>query len=215
LKTFAVSLVIAAEIVVANAQDHLEAEPAVLSDRDAYYSKVREVFTPAYRPEVILRIVIAPSSIPEEVAGIRRTVDGYQAFAVTSESAVWDTYFILTARPSGNVLRELKRRAPSDYREIVTHVYSAPISLKIVQRLVQIWHKMLLNTRKPTDGRIGLDGTTYRFDLLSIKGNSAEVWSPKKGTKALALVQIGIALSKYARHQLSEKELTRTLQAFE
>lgn len=206
---------IAAEIVVANAQDHLEPEPAVLSDRDPYYSKLQEVFAHGYRPEVILRIVIAPSSIPEEVAGIRKTADGYQAFAVTSESAVWDTYFILTARPSGDVLRNLKRRAPSDYREIVTHVYSAPISLKVVQRLVQIWQEMLLNTRKPTDRSIGLDGTTYRFDLLSIKGKSAEVWSPKKGTKALALVQIGIALSKYARHQLNEKELTRTLQTFE
>jgi hypothetical protein len=212
VKTFAVSLVVTAELFVANAQDHLEPEPGVLSDKDEYYAKVREIFAPAYGSDIVLRIVIAASSIPEQVAGIRKTADRYEAFVVVSESAVWDTYFMVNAHPGGEVLQQLKRRAPSEYRQIRIHFYSAPIPAETVQRLVQIWHKMLLDARKPTDGSIGLDGTTYRFDLSTLEGKSAEVWSPKKGTKTLALVNIGIALSKYAKGQLNEKELAQALE---
>src|SRR5437763_10587286 len=90
-KTLAALLVLATTLRFICAQEHLESAPKLLSDHDEYYAKVRELLADAYRADVVLRVVMAISFQPEEVAGIRRTSAGYEVFDLKPATAIWDT----------------------------------------------------------------------------------------------------------------------------
>jgi hypothetical protein len=62
-------------------------------------------------------------------------------------------------------LPDMKKRAPSDYRQIHVHTDTRPISDALTERIRSIWRDMLVNAREPTDHSLGVDGEDYHFSM--------------------------------------------------
>jgi hypothetical protein len=110
----------------------------------------------------------------------------------------------------------MKKRAPSEYRQIQVHTDTRPISDALTERIRNIWRDMLLDAREPTDGNLGVDGEDYHLSM-SLEGRgtvSATVWSPSGG-KTSAFVSLGEALADYARGRADEAALIRRLRPLE
>jgi hypothetical protein len=218
-------------IASALAQDHLKPEGDPLT-QDEYHGKIREVFANVLRHDIIVQVLLVPSFQPEEIAGIRRSEKGFEAFASKPSAQIWTTFNIqeiesgkerwLDERgkpipPEKNPsLPDMKKRAPSDYRQIHVHTDTRPISDALTDRIRSIWEDMLLNARQPTDRNLGTDGEDYHFSMrIRTRGTvSATIWSPSGG-KTLALVLLGEVLADYARGRADEAALIKRLKALE
>ncbi|MEY2561540.1 MAG: hypothetical protein QOG51_1955 [Verrucomicrobiota bacterium] len=205
------------------AQDHLTPEPGPLADENEYHVKVREVFTEVWRKSV-LQVVFFPSFEPEEMAGIRKTENGFEAFASKPSSHIWETYLIYEAEKQtqgkplnpDSPLAEMKKQSPSDFRQITIHTDSRAISAPLTERIRRVWQDMLLNARHPKQPALGVDGETYHFSMWVYEHGivSGEVWSPKRG-KTLALTSLAEALADYTRGKADEKKLGQLLKPLE
>jgi len=206
------------------AQDHLTPEPGILAEEDEYFAKIREVFGDTYRGENVLQVVFLPSFELEEIAGIRKTEKGFEAFASKPSSQIWATYTIWaieTGKQRWNdehgdpipaeknpMLPTLKKDAPSDFRQITVHTDTRPIGGPVVERIERVWQKMLLEARHPANPVLGTDGETFHFSMW-IRAHgivSASVWSPDRG-RTLAFTYLAEALADYARGTTDEKKL--------
>jgi hypothetical protein len=223
-------LFVAAAIVVTTAalgQDHLTPEPGPLADAGEvreYYVKVREVFAEVFRSDVLVQVVFFRAPEPEEMAGIRKTETGFEAFASKPSSYIWETYSIFSAERQthgqplepGSSLAEMKRQFPSDFRQITVHTDSRAISAPLTERIRRVWEDMLLNARHPKNPPVGTDGETYNFSMWVDQHGmvSGEVWSPRKG-KTVALTRLADALAEYARGKVDEKRLAQLVKPLE
>ena len=61
--------------------------------------------------------------------------------------------------------------------------HARPIPADAAERVINVWKKMLADAREPKQRRIGVDGETYRFDLLQPQLNSAGIWSPDENSR--------------------------------
>jgi hypothetical protein len=215
----------------AAAQDRLTPEGDPFA-QDEYHAKIREVFADVLRHDIVVQVLLVPSFQPEEVAGIRRGDKGFEAFASKPSAHIWTTFNINEIEsgkqrwmdehnnpipPERNPsLPDMKKRAPSDYREIRVHTDTRTISDPLVERIRNVWQEMIANARKPTDRDIRTDGEDYHFSVPSRDRAvvSATVWSPSDG-KTLALVSLGEALADYARGRIDEAALIRKLAPLE
>jgi hypothetical protein len=218
-------------LATAVAQDYLTPEPDSLS-QDEYYTKIREVFADVLHRDIVVQVLLVPSFQPEEIAGIRRIDKGFEAFTSKPSSHIWTTFNIQEIEsgkqrwmdehgnpipPKKNPsLPDMKKHAPSDYRQIHVHTDARLISDALTERIRSIWQDMLVNARQPTDRNLGVDGEDYHFSMpLRGRGTvSATVWSPSGG-KTLALVSLGEALAEYARGRTDEAALIRRLAPLE
>jgi len=209
------------------AQDRLIPEDDPFA-HDEYHAKIREVFADVLRCDIVVQLLLVPSFQPEEIAGIRKSEKGFEAFASKPSAHIWTTFNIQEIEsgkqrwmdehnnpipPEKNPsLPDMKKRAPSDYREIHVHTDTRPISDALTERIRSIWQDMLVNARTPNDHNLGVDGEDYHFSMpLGSRGSvSATVWSPSDG-KTLALVLLGEALADYARRRIDEAALIRKL----
>ena len=206
------------------AQDHLKPEPGPLADEREYHTKVREVFAEVYRSNVLLQVVFFPAFQPEEIAGIRKTENGFEAFASKPSSHIWETFSIYEAEKQtqgkplnpDSTLAEMKKQFPSDFREITVHTDSRSISAPLTERIRRVWEHMLLNARHPKQPVLGLDGETFHFSMWVYEHGwvSGEVWSPERG-KTLALTRLAQALADYARGNADEKKLSQLVKPLE
>jgi hypothetical protein len=224
-------IALASAVTTAGAQEYLTPEDDPFT-QDKYHAKIREVFADVLHHDIVVQVLFVPSFQPEEIAGIRRTEKGFEAFASKPSVHIWTTFNIQQIESgeqkwsdaSGKVippeknpsLPEMKKRAPSDYRKIRVHTDARPISDSLTERIRIIWQDMLANARKPTDRDYGLDGEDYHFSApLRDRGTvNATVWSPNGG-KTLALVALGNALAEYARGQADEAALVKRLTPLE
>jgi hypothetical protein len=200
--------------------------------RDEYYAKIREVFADVLRRDIVVEVLLVPSFQPEEIAGIRRTDKGFEAFASMPSAHIWTTFNIQEIEsgkqrwmdehgnpipPEKNPsLPDMKKRAPSDYQQIHVHTDTRPISAALTERMRTVWQEMLVNARLPTDRNLGLDGEDYHF-FMPLRGRgtvSGTVWSPSGG-KTLALVSLGEALADYARGRADEAALIARVKPLE
>ena len=145
-------LFVASVIVLATAafaQDHLTPEPGPLADAGEvreYYGKVREVFAEVFRSDLLLQVVFFRAPEPEEMAGIRKTESGFEAFASKPSSYIWETYSIFSAERQthgqplqpDSPLAEMKRQFPSDFRQITVHTDSRVISAPSTERIRRV-----------------------------------------------------------------------------
>ena len=218
-------------VASAVAQDHLTPETDPLT-KDEYHARIREVFADVLRRDFVVQVLLVPSFQPEEIAGIRRSDKGFEAFASKPSSHIWTTFNIQKIEsgkqrwmdehgdpipPEKNPsLPDLKKHAPSDYRQIHVHTDTRPISDALTERIRDIWRDMLVNARQPTGRNLGVDGEDYHFSMpLRGRGTiSATVWSPSGG-KTLALASLGQALADYARGSADEAALIKSLNPIE
>jgi hypothetical protein len=216
-------------ILTAAAQERLEPASEKEFYRTRYHGKIRQVFAAAYREDVILRVVMVPSFRPESIAGIRKTDRGYEAFAIAPQTAIYDTY-MLRQYQSGEEqvlddiggkplppekikeLQDLKRqRVPSNYQRIHTQIHSVSISGDLAERVIRTWRRLLIEAKPPDGQVVGLDGDTYRFELLGPKSPGAETWSPTGETQLSPIVKLGIALDEYAKGNTTAENLKRAI----
>jgi hypothetical protein len=224
------AIITAFVVGTAVAQDHLR--PDANPPPDEYYAKIREVFADVLRSDIVVQVLLVPSFQPEEVAGIRRSKKGFEAFAAKPSAHIWTTFNIQEIEsgkqrwsdehgepipPEKNTsLPDMKKHAPSDYQQIRVHTDARLISDALTERIRDVWRAMLLDAREPTKDEDGLDGEDYHFSMpLPDKGNvSASIWSPRDG-RTLALVSFVDALAKYARGKSDEATLIKLLEPLE
>ena len=217
-------------VASAVAQDHLTPEDDPFA-QDEYHAKIREVFADVLRHDIVVQVLFVPSFQPEEIAGIRKTEKGLEAFASKPSAQIWTTFNIQEIEsgkqrwmdehnnpipPEKNPsLPDMKKSAPSDYREIHVHTDTRPVSDALTKRIRTIWQDMLADARQPTDRNLGTDGEDYHFST-PLRGHSvsATIWSPSDG-KTLALVLLGEALADYARGRADEVTLIKRLKPLE
>ncbi len=125
------------------AQDRLTPEDDPFA-QDEYHAKIREVFADVLGHDIVVQVLLVPSFQPEEITGIRRSEKGFEAFASKPSAHIWTTFNIQEIEsgkqrwmdehnnpipPEKNPsLPDMKKRAPSDYREIHVHTDTRPIS---------------------------------------------------------------------------------------
>ena len=216
---------------IAAAQDHLTPEGDPFAE-DEYHAKIREVFGDVLRRDIVVEVLFVPSFQPEQIAGIRRSEKGFEAFASKPSAHIWTTFNIQEIEsgkqrwtdvdgkpipPEKNPsLPDMKKHAPSDYRQIRVHTDAHPVSDTLTERIRKVWQEMLANARKPTDDDLGLDGETYHFSMPARdrRAQSGTVWSPSDG-KTLALVSLAETLAEYARGRADEIALIKKLETLE
>jgi hypothetical protein len=214
------------------AQDHLRPEAGDLWNQDEYYTKIRKVFADSLRHDIIVELVFVPSFQPEEIIGIRKKGEGFEAFASKPSSHIWSTFNIREIEtgkqrwfdehgkpipPEKNPsLSDLKKRAPSDFGQIRVHTDARPLSAALTERIRVVWQNMVLQAQEARDRGFGVDGEDFHFSLpLPGRGTvSATVWSPSSG-KTLALVNLAQALADYARRKADQRTLSKLLEPLE
>jgi hypothetical protein len=176
--------------------------------------------------------VFFPAFEPEGIAGIRKTENGFEAFASKPSSHIWETYSIYEAESEeqreadregrdfpldpNSELAKMKRQFPSDFRKITVHTDSRAISAPLTERIRLVWQEMLLNARHPKNPPGGNDGETFHFSMWVYAHGwiSGEVWSPERG-KTVALTRLAEALADYARGKTDEKKLSQLVKPLE
>jgi hypothetical protein len=166
---------------------------------------VRELLAEAFDGDIVLQAVFLPSFQPERVAGIRKTADGFEAFA---------------SRPSYHIAEkigaaQLNKESP-DFRDLTVHTARRAISPPLTDRIRRIWQDMLLNARFPKNPRIGTDGMDVHFSMW-ISGHGyigGQIWSPERG-KTAALEDLAEVLGDYAEGKADEKKLAKAARRLE
>lgn len=83
----------------------------------------------------------------------------------------------------------------------------APIDLETAKTLNRLWQLIIPQARFPEKAELGLDGESVHFASPSKGGyQTAQTWSPKKGTPAYELVEIARKLQQYPQVQEDERK---------
>lgn len=189
------------------AQEHLEPEPGILAERDEYRTMVREVFADFYRTEPVLKVVILPSFRDEQVIGIQKTEQGYQAFAAVPSQRLWLTHLRLEQErrqtTSDKHLADLRERAPLDPAKITVKTERADLPAPMAERLAAVWKKSLLEVRHPKKQYGGSDGDTFHFSMFALGYGTlgGQIWTPAKDSKMEKLVKLVEALQQYTQQK--------------
>jgi hypothetical protein len=214
------------------AQPHLIPDAGPFGDEQGYEVMVRQVFSAGFEKNVVLRAVIIESFDTERLIGIREGANGFEAFVISPSSRIWDIELVreyengsitvigadrkVVPLEKDDDFKELKRRTPSDVRQISTSVRAKVIPKVFVERIERVWQRMLLGTRHTTQPRLGRDGISYYFSMW-VNGYgiiTGHTWSPDQGpTKALAA--LANQLASYSSANSSIKALEKAIRAAE
>jgi len=205
MKIAIVALALFATAATALAQDHLIPEGGVFTQDEGYHIKVRELLAEAFDGDIVLQAVFLPAFEPEATAGIRKTKDGFEAFA---------------SRPSYHIAEkigaaQLTKSAP-DFHDLTVHTKTRAISAALTERIRRAWQDMVLNARFPKSPRIGTDGMDVHFSIW-VSGHGyvgAQIWSPERG-KAAAMEDLAEVLGDYAEEKADEKKLAKAVRPLE
>jgi hypothetical protein len=202
---------IAAVLVCATrvaAQDHLEPETSVLGgDTDQAYNEiVVGVLRDAYAIDVVARMVVLPPNGPEIAVGVKKDEDRYAIFvlvpAIPLNRYATLSIFENEVDEKGNPIRddksiaELRKSLPADWHDVKVNRCVVAIDKALGERLVNVWGKMLMQTRYPEPGGIEtifVDGTQFHFYGY---GKAGQTWNPAGGETG-AFVEIGYAMADY------------------
>jgi hypothetical protein len=207
-----------------SAQEHLVPEPDTFGQTIEYHQKIRHLFDEAFRPEVLLRVVIVESFSTESVIGIRKVSNGFEAFCLRAKTPIGDTE-VLKEYEQGNIFlldrdghqtpgvetegyRDLKQRTPADFRDIEVERSQRGLPKAMVDDVTDTWKAMLLETRYPKRSRFGKDGTHYYFAMRDNIGVSMNgmVWSPVKSSRPDLLVQLAESLKDYIETKVTDDQ---------
>jgi hypothetical protein len=207
-----------------SAQEHLVPEAHDFGKVIEYHQKIRHLFDDAFRPDVLLRVVIIESFSTESVIGIRKVSNGFEVFHLRAKTHIWDTELlkdyeegrIFSLDRDGNQTpgvetegyRDLKRRTPADFRDIGVEPAQRGLPKVTVDEVADIWRAMLLETRYPKRIRLGKDGTSYYFamrDNFAVSMNGM-VWSPAKSSRTNLLVQLAESLKDYIESKITDEQ---------
>jgi hypothetical protein len=216
-----------------SAQEHLVPVPEAYDFGEAieYHQKIRRLFEEGFRPEVVLKVVILESFSTESVIGIRKVSNGFEAFHLRAKTSIGDTEIlkdyeegkIFLLDREGNRIpgvdteeyQNLKRRTPSDFRDIEVERSEKWLPKATVDEVTDIWKAMLLETRYPKKNRFGKDGTDYYFAMRDEIGASISgmVWSPARSSRTDLLVQLAESLKDYIESKITDEQFRTKVRA--
>jgi hypothetical protein len=185
------------------ADDHLEPCQAYLAE---YESRVEAISRAATPGDIELWVTVIPSFQPEWSVGVSADNGQFLLTHVTFKPSLWGS--------------SLVRSGPNTFAydfskpHIQTTVTTAKISAELHDALRSVWDSSIAGARS-TEG-IGLDGTTFKFQL---PGRCGSAWSPGPETRNGKLVDLVMALAlvadskEDASHATSEVIALRKLQA--
>ncbi|MEY2573135.1 MAG: hypothetical protein QOJ87_1348 [Verrucomicrobiota bacterium] len=206
MKPAIIALALFASGMTVLAKDHLIPERGVFTQDEGYHIKVRELLAEAFDGDIVLQAVFLPSFQPEGIAGIRKTENGFEAFA---------------SRPSYHIAgkigaAQLKQETPPDFHDLTVQTKTRAISAALTERIRRAWQDMVLNARFPKSPRRGTDGMDVHFSIW-VSGHGyvgAQIWSPERG-KAAALEDLAEVLGDYAEAKADEKKLGKAVRPLE
>ena len=190
------------------AADHLVPQSNSLAD---YQAMVRAVFKGAYEADVRARVIGEPSFEPEFAVGIREVAGTYVLFSLKPAAHIWD-YTLLRQLRSGHIvalgsdglshqnteIKRLESRLPADPSHLMVEQCTAPIDAALARGMLDVWSRMLAQTRPDESKTIGLDGETFNFSMeLDQRTLSGETWSPNPQSKPGKLVGMVMAMRHY------------------
>ncbi len=239
-------LVIAFLLTLASAgaamgQDHLIPDTGQLAKPDDYKSKVRYIFARAFAQNVPVRVIVSPSFKAEYAVGLRvpsrRMIDlvGTEILVLDPSAPVWDSHLLeilersrAECREAGEAItpreedmyRELKSRAPADYREISVKRHARVIPADLALKITSIWEDALLGVRHPKEPIVVEDGDRYDFSGTPRPRRfwgtlSGHVDSPEADSQTGRLVALVETMADYARGQADLDTLRTKVEAVE
>ena len=199
--------------------------------RDEYNVILHKVFKRIYGDDVVLSVLCVPSFVPEEAAGILKTRQGYEAFALTPSASTWSTEyhrFIQEVDAHGkaipfNPANNLKKGLPTSYHGIKTHLQSRRLSPQLVESIKKLWQAKLLEALHPppeakdNERVIVLDGVSYYYSM-PLGGHglvTAEGKLVGQNTVVWLMGELSEALTAYAKGKASENDLKKALRRIE
>lgn len=236
MKSAIIALALLATALTAFAQDHLIPERGVFTQDEDYHIKVRELLAEAFDGDIVLQAVFLPSFQPEGITGIRKTENGFEAFASRpsyhiAERISWSRFSSLPVIPLSEALKQLQEKGAvhtdpnsenknkeslADFSDLIVRTKTRPISTVLTERMRRAWQDMVLNARFPKNPRVGTDGMDVHFSLWVLGHGyvGAQIWSPERG-KAAALEDLAEVLGDYAEEKADEKKLIKALRLLE
>ena len=197
-----------------SAADHLYPEGSVYGG-DAFAAdydlQVVSVQKDAMDRDVLLRMIVVPSFVPERAIGIRKASGHFEIFALETAEAIWGYSQRhagkIKIQPDGNLrlsdainsFRDSPDRIPVKQCSIV-------ISQETVNRLAAVWERALLQVSYDGDPNMGLDGATYHFAMRNgYQFMAGQVWSPSPSNTTGQLVELAFAMSDYCTTKSPQK----------
>jgi len=202
-------------------EDHLEPEHSVLGDTafsSGYDALVRDLLRDAYDRDVEVRMVAMPSFIPEYTVGLRggktigkgdfrTTTRGapYRIFVLSPEAQIW-TYESIAALKRGHekafdknghsiqqaAIDREQAKVPANPHDLKIDRCEAGISVRLGDRIVEAWGKVLLSTHYSSQYPGGADGISYHFSGFVPKAGmlAGQVWTPPRDSVTGTLVTV-------------------------
>ncbi len=186
------------------AADHLVPGDNQLAD---YQAAVKAALKDAFAPDVRARAIAEPSFQAEYAVGIKETAGAYALFSIQPARQLWGQ----VQRPRGT--------PPADVGQLPVERCEAPLDAVLARGVIDVWGRMLAQTRPDESRSLGLDGETYYFSMdIGGRTLAGSTWSPDPQSRPGRLVGMVLALRRYcAKRQETDltalSSLTRDLQA--
>ena len=184
--------------------EHLEPEDSQFTGlfMPGYYGMVLTAFSEAYKTDVRARAIVFPSFSPEFSVFIKERNGTFSIVSLSPETSYWG-YKLLDMKKNKVITKglsrdrdeegisELEKEYPKDYRDLKIDRCEVEINPSIADAIVDIWLKMLLQTRYKKEKLLGFDGADYHFSMSDgYQTLGGKIWSPSPESKTGILVEL-------------------------
>lgn len=196
------------------AGDHLEPEDSVYSGiasfEPGYDQALIASFRDAFEDDVQARAIVEPSFETEFAVGIKETEGHYWIFYQEVSEQLWQ-YSVLDMMKKGQItsastdgksttlqeIEKLEKSLPPDPKDVKVIRCEYQIERALGVRIVDVWRRMLLETRYSKEPTMGLDGTIYHFYAKNgYRRMAGQTWTPDPATKPGILAEMSYDMKK-------------------
>ncbi|MGH1542607.1 MAG: hypothetical protein ACRBHB_19450 [Arenicella sp.] len=210
---------------ITHASEHLEPEDSQFSGRflEKYIETVLSYLSSAYEDDVEVRLIGLPSFSPEYALGVIAKEKKYYIFYESPEIQLWGYESISSMKrglenvknnkrllaESKKSLKALESKYPANPQDIPRRSCKKEIDKDLAEKIIYIWHEMLLGTRYSREPMVGADGEMYHFSGVVKNGigiYAGQIWSPPSDSKTGKLVKMSSLMSEYCLKGKPETE---------
>jgi hypothetical protein len=157
-------------------------------------------------------VLVEASFDSEYAVALRRRGEAYEIFSVRPPTQLW-LYQVLAMLKNGRMavtnldgrdeaaeqIRKLEATLPPDPNNLSLSRCAAPVDRETAAAIEAAWRRMLEAVRPDDEPSLGLDGTSYYFEMASNGGRplAGETWSPREGTRPARLVRVAEEMRAY------------------
>jgi hypothetical protein len=181
-----------------------------------YDRRLRAVFAPAFKDDVVVQMMSRPTEQPEWIVGLRRTAPGkYEVFRLQASAQVWveeeDTETKGqgkdNAAESGDQTPAKPATPAPKLEDIRAPEKTAPLDVEAAESVAGAWKAALDQVNPPGKADLGVDGVTFEFAVRDAGGaeRRAEKWSPREASRPGRLVALAEKLGRYATAETKQR----------